>query len=328
MTVAETPAIDLRYRAAGSGRPLILLHAFPVDSRLYDSQLSAADAGRINARLIAVDLPGFGASPLPDPAPDVLTVEEIADALAALIVREGWESAVVGGVAIGGYSALDLAVRRPELVAGLVLFACKAAADSPAMAPKREDVARLALHHGAEAVADELHAQPLGPQADGAVRAGMREMIAAADPRAIAALVRGIARRPDPSAALARVQVPALVVAGESDPFAHIEDVRNTARLLPNADFAVLKGIGHMAPLEAPVAVTSALASFIRRLEGNQPMTNNSENDRAAEDVVRRQAEDAADDPAGPSATVTDPESAEGGRTIDDENKQREEVEG
>ena len=270
MEVADTPALELRYRAAGSGRPLVLLHAFPVDGRLYDGQLSAADAGRIQARLIAVDLPGFGASPLPEPAPDVLTVEQIADALGELIVREGWTGAIVGGVAIGGYSAIELADRRPDLVAGLVLFGCKAATDSPAMAPKREEVAQLALTGGASAVAEELHAQPLGQQADGAVRARMRDMISEADPRAIAALVRGIARRPDPSAALARLNVPALVVAGENDPFSHLEDVRQAARLLPNAEFVIIKGIGHMAPLEAPIAVTRALASFVERLGGDK----------------------------------------------------------
>ena len=47
-----------------------------------------------------------------------------------------------------------------------------------------------------------------------------------------------------------------------------------------------------------------------------------------AEELLRRQAEDAAEDSAGPSALVTDPASAEGGRTIDDENEQREEIEG
>jgi hypothetical protein len=47
-----------------------------------------------------------------------------------------------------------------------------------------------------------------------------------------------------------------------------------------------------------------------------------------AEELIRRQAEDAAEESAGPSAVVTDPASAEGGRTIEDENDQREEIEG
>ena len=313
---------------------MILLHAFPVDGRLFESQLSAAETGRINARLIAVDLPGFGQSPLPDPAPDVLTVEEIAAALVAFIEREGLHGAIVGGVAFGGYTAIQLAARRPDLVAGLVLMACKAAPDSPQMAPRREEAARLALERGSAAVADQLHAQPLGPQADAAVKVRLREMIESADARAIAALVRGIARRPDPSPALPRLEMPALVIAGERDPFSHLEDVRNAARLLPNADFVIIKGVGHMAPLEAPVAVSRALASFVDRVEGADSMVDETHiaeegaQQPDAEELLRREAEVASTDPAGPSALVTDAESAEGGRVTEGENEQREQVEG
>jgi pimeloyl-ACP methyl ester carboxylesterase len=64
------------------------------------------------------------------------------------------------------------------------------------------------------------------------------------------------------------MKVPALVVAGESDPFAHPDDVRQAARLLADAEFVNIKGVGHMAPLEAPIAVNRALAAFVARLGG------------------------------------------------------------
>ena len=112
--VVKRPGVELRYRSAGKGRPVVLLHGFPVDGRLFDGQLSAAGTGRIKARLIAVDLPGFGATPMPEPAPDVLTVEELAEMVASLIRGEGWAPAIVGGVAIGGYVAIELAARHPN----------------------------------------------------------------------------------------------------------------------------------------------------------------------------------------------------------------------
>ena len=113
----------------------------------------------------------------------------------------------------------------------------------------------------------------------------------------------------------------------------HLGDVQNAASLLSNADFVMINGVGHMAPLEAPVAVSRALASFVDRLEGVQPMNESNRADAGAPkpdaaELLRRQAEDAASDPAGPSALVTDPAAAEGGRAIDDENEQREEIEG
>ena len=264
--VADRAVFDLTWKEAGAGRPVILLHGFPVDGRLFGGQLSAAEAGRIAARLIAVDMPGFGTTPLPDPAPDVMTVEDLAEAVAALIVRKRLDGAVVGGVAIGGYVAIELAARHPDLVEALVLMGPKPAPDSPNMAPQREETAQMALTRGSTVVADELHAKPLGPQADAAVKAKMHEMVAAADPRAIAALVRGIARRPDPAVVMPSLAMRALVIAGEMDPFSHLEDVKRVAQLMPNASLIVLKGIGHMAPLEAPLAVTHALASFVRRL--------------------------------------------------------------
>jgi pimeloyl-ACP methyl ester carboxylesterase len=245
---------------------VVLLHGFPIDGRLFGAQLSAAEVGRIKARLLAVDFPGFGQSPLPEPAPDVMTVEELADAVADLIEREGWDGAVVGGVAIGGYVAIELAARRPDLVGALFLMAPKPAPDAAAMAAGREATAQLALTEGSSVVADELHAKSLGPQADGAVKEKMRSMIADADPRGIAALIRGIARRPDPSVVMPSITVRTLVIAGEMDPFSKLEDVKRVVTIMPNASLIVLKGIGHMAPIESPLAVTHALASFVKRL--------------------------------------------------------------
>jgi pimeloyl-ACP methyl ester carboxylesterase len=213
-----------------------------------------------------VDMPGFGQTPLPEPAPEVMTVEDLAESLATFIQAQDLQSPVVGGVAIGGYVAIELAARYPDLVGGLVLMGPKPAPDSPSMAASREETAQLALTRGSAVVADELHARPLGPQADGAVKQKMHEMIAAADPRAIAALVRGIARRPDPAVAMPTINARTLVIAGELDPFSPLADVKRVAEIMPNASLIVIKGIGHMPPIESPLGVSNALASFMRRL--------------------------------------------------------------
>jgi pimeloyl-ACP methyl ester carboxylesterase len=50
------------------------------------------------------------------------------------------------------------------------------------------------------------------------------------------------------------------------DPFSKLEDVKRVAAIMPNASLIVLKGVGHMAPIESPLSVSNALASFVRRL--------------------------------------------------------------
>jgi 3-oxoadipate enol-lactonase len=57
-----------------------------------------------------------------------------------------------------------------------------------------------------------------------------------------------------------------LVIAGEMDPFSKLDDVKRVVEIMPNASLIVLKGIGHMAPIESPLSVSNALASFMRRL--------------------------------------------------------------
>jgi pimeloyl-ACP methyl ester carboxylesterase len=256
----------VNFREAGEGRPVVLIHGFPTDSRLFAGQLDAARDGRIRARLIAVDLPGFGSSPLLDPEIVVMTVEDLAGDLAGFIVNQRLQEAVVGGVAIGGYIAIELAARHPELVGGLVLFGPRPAPDNPAMSANREETAKRAIFEGAETLAGELDARPLAPGHADEVRQQMHDMIAASDPRGIAALVRGIALRPDPAKDLPNIDVPALVIAGDKDPFSPLEDQRRVAQMLPQGQLVVLEGVGHMAPIEAPEKVSDALAWWLGNL--------------------------------------------------------------
>lgn len=248
-------------RRNGVGLPLVLIHAFPTDSRLFDGLI-----GDLPAQLITPDLPGFGRTPLPEPAPDVLTVEGLVDDLEAWLDAEALGAVVLGGVAIGGYLALELVTRRPDLAGAVVLMGCKPAPDAPAMSESREGVARLALTEGSEAVAAALTDLPLAPDASPEVRAVLRTMIADADPRGIAGLVRGLHRRPDPVPAIRSIRVPTLVVCGAADPFTPPATAGEMATMVPGARYVEIPDAGHLVPLEAPAACASALTDFLATL--------------------------------------------------------------
>jgi pimeloyl-ACP methyl ester carboxylesterase len=263
-TITPGPARSRWLLAAaehGSGTPVVLLHAFPTDRRLY-----AGLAARVEARLVMPDLPGFGATRLGRRAPDVLSIPLLAEAVAEWLDKRGLGPVVLGGTAIGGYIAIEIADSRPDLLRGLVLLGCKPAADPPARAADRESVAKLALESGSVLVADAIADGPLGPGADEKTRAIVRRMIEEADPRAIAGLVRGLAARPDPTPMIQRLSLPLLVVAGEQDPFTHLEDAEALAAMVPGARFVAVPGAGHLAALERPVEVAAALNEFIQTL--------------------------------------------------------------
>ncbi|HSW11991.1 MAG TPA: alpha/beta hydrolase [Solimonas sp.] len=117
MQQIQTRAGPLAYAEQGSGTPLLLLHSAGHDHHDFDAILPELAQRH---RVIALDWPGFGESPAPEPASALsasLIAEVLEDAVAAL--RLG--PAVFLGNSVGGMAAARLAARRPEQVRGLVL---------------------------------------------------------------------------------------------------------------------------------------------------------------------------------------------------------------
>src|SRR6266542_3452012 len=106
--------LTLGYDEAGAGKtPLLLLHAFPLDRTMWAPQLAGlADI----ACVVAPDLPGFGESSSTD-----FSIEGAADVVAEFLTVREIPKAVVCGLSMGGYIALALARKHPNVLAGLIL---------------------------------------------------------------------------------------------------------------------------------------------------------------------------------------------------------------
>jgi pimeloyl-ACP methyl ester carboxylesterase len=107
--------------------PILFLHGTRLTRSMWRSQVEAL---RDEFRVVAVDLPGHGAL-----ADRRFTLAAAADHSAAIIERVLGRPAVVVGLSLGGYVAMDLAARRPELVRGLVLSGATAEPIGPRAAP-------------------------------------------------------------------------------------------------------------------------------------------------------------------------------------------------
>src|SRR5262245_9393909 len=116
--------ITLHTQIVGAGEPLLLLHAFPLSGAMWQPQIDALASGN---RLIVPDLPGFGATAIPD-AP--YTLDDLADSLAALLDGLGLEQVTLVGLSMGGYIALAMLRRHPQRIKALVLADTRAGADS------------------------------------------------------------------------------------------------------------------------------------------------------------------------------------------------------
>jgi pimeloyl-ACP methyl ester carboxylesterase len=82
----------------------------------------------------------------------------------------------------------------------------------------------------------------------------------------IVGALRALRERPDSTPLLDSIRIPVLVVAGDDDQIAPAAAMQEMARVIPGSEFVLVAEAGHMAPLEQPLAVNSALAGFLERL--------------------------------------------------------------
>src|SRR5699024_3019782 len=146
LTDMSASPLALRRHGPADGLPLVLLHAFPLDSRMWDDV-----AGHLTGMpVLTLDAPASGSSA---PAVGQPTLEAYADAVAATLAEVGVDRAVVAGLSMGGYTALALAERHPALLAGIGLLDTKSTADDRQARDGRLATAERAEEVGAEVVA-------------------------------------------------------------------------------------------------------------------------------------------------------------------------------
>lgn len=252
--------VDLHtLRPGDDGRtPLVLLHAFPVDSRMWTAVAPLITTG---TPVLAVDLPGMGTAPLPDGEP---SVEAAADAVAAVLPGP----AVIAGLSMGGYVALALAERRPELVRALGLLDTKAVADTGEAAANRSRIADEAERGGTVDPVRPMASALLG-ETTRATRPELAEQVAewidAQSPAGVAWSQRAMAARPDRTAVLRHWSAPALVLVGAEDGPTPPEQAAAMAGEL-GIEPVVVPAAGHLTAVEQPAAVADALNALIARV--------------------------------------------------------------
>jgi 3-oxoadipate enol-lactonase len=249
----EVAFADRRTRVldAGRGRPLLLLHAFPMNADMWQPQLESPPAGW---RVIAPDLRN-GAS-MDDYAEDVEHVARVLDL----------GPVVVGGVSMGGYVIFALLRRARLPVDGLILADTRAEPDTAEGRAGREKLLALAEAEGALGIAREMLPKLLGKT----TQRNRPEVVEKARGIALAnsaeALMRAIAAlrdRPDSTPLLPTIAVPTLVLVGDEDVVTPLANAETLHRGIAGSALSVLTRAGHLSSLEQPEAFSARVARFL-----------------------------------------------------------------
>lgn len=247
---------------AGTGPALVLLHAFPLDSGMYDRLVPLLEDA---ARVVTIDLPGLGGSPVADEPP---TVVAIAEGVVAVLDDLGIERVTVLGTSTGGYVALALASIAPHRVASLVLAGTTPHRIAPDVPDERRVVAAEIERLGST--------KPVQDSADDGIGATahreqpdlvdmLRRTIQDADPVGVAWMARAIADREDTTAALVAFPGHVELLFGAEDeatpPHRGVEML--ALRGPERTRLTVLDRTGHLSALESPAAVAEVVRTVL-----------------------------------------------------------------
>ncbi len=256
--------MELAYREVGSGRPLVLLHAFPLSSAMWLAQREGLSQ---TCRVITPDQRGFGGSPLGDDSP---SLDVAADDVAELLDRLDLDRVVLGGLSMGGYVAMAFLRRHPDRVAALLLADTKPGADPDAVRANRERIAReLEADETSTVLVDDVLPTLLGSTTAASrpmVVGRVRGLVQAAPPSAVAWAQRAMAARPDSLPTLRTFNGPALVLVGAEDTLSPPADAEAMSAALPRGQLVLLPEAGHLTAVETPEAFNAAVAGFLAGL--------------------------------------------------------------
>lgn len=239
---------------------LVLLHAFPLNARMWEPQLVLANHGW---RVVAPHLRGFDGGVTDPPASSVDDYAgDAIDLLDALHVEDG----VIGGLSMGGYAAFAILRHAPRYVRGLILADTRSQADTPEGVAGRKRMLQLLAEKGPSAVVDEMIPKLLGastrasrPEVGDHVRA-----LALSNPaESIAGGIRALMTRPDSTPLLSTIHCPTLILVGEEDTLTPPALSEEMHRAIAGSELVVVPGAGHLSSFERPDAFNSALAAFL-----------------------------------------------------------------
>jgi pimeloyl-ACP methyl ester carboxylesterase len=223
---------------------VVLLHAFPLDERMWEPQLeSLRDYEVVTPRLY-----GRGH-----------TIDEYASS----VLDEVEGEPVLVGASLGGYTALAMAHREPARVRAMALVGARPDADSPERRASRADTKTLIETGGAEALWENQRPRLLLEEAseDAVSRARECSLDRSTD-ELVEALV-AIRDREDRSDTLAAFAGPLLVAVGEGDLFFPPDEAQQQAGAAPHGRFRAFAGARHLPNLEQPDEFNAALTGFL-----------------------------------------------------------------
>lgn len=256
----QTSMGEFAFDDTARGRPLVLLHGFPLDRSMWRPVTPLIDH---SWRVIAPDLPAMGESTArPQPS-----IAGITDAVFATLDAIGIRDRVVlAGLSMGGIVCFEAWRRYANRIAALLLIDTRPNAETTEGRAARYAVAENVEREGSGIVADSMRGRLFAPSTSMALQDEWFARIAGQPRDGTAACARALGDRADSWPTLASITVPTLIIVGDQDAITPPDLAREMHAKIVGSRLAIITGAGHMPPVEQPHATARAINDFLAQV--------------------------------------------------------------
>jgi pimeloyl-ACP methyl ester carboxylesterase len=265
MAFVEAGGLRIAYELEGKGRPIVFLHGFFSDHRVWRRQRELAD----QYTFVAWDAPGCGASSMPL---DGIRMADYSDLLAQFIRRLDLAQPHLVGNSFGGTLALQLASRHPGIarsVVGIDTYAGWSGSFSPEVVAQRLEASLPDLELPPQEVAAKWVTGFVTPDAPKPIKDELRSIIADFAPSGMRLMIQALAEA-DIRKELRDLRLPTLLIWGAQDVRSPITVAQDLHAQLEGSRLVVFEGAGHLAQIEAAERLNAELRSFFSSVDGSR----------------------------------------------------------
>ncbi|MES2381921.1 MAG: alpha/beta hydrolase [Bacteroidota bacterium] len=259
--------VQLSYNDIGEGSiPVIFMHGYPFDKTMWQLQLDFLKSGY---RLISFDIRGFGKSTDEE---SHLSIDLFAEDLIALMDKLNIDKAIVCGLSMGGFIALNAQKRFPDRFAALILCDTQCIADTAEVKEKRNKIINEIAVDGVAPfnegfIKSVFHKDSLSNKKE--LVELLRSVVFANSPHIITMGQTALAERSETCSTLNEITIPTLIICGREDivtPLAQSEMMHNAIK---GSILHVIDNAGHVSNLEQPDEFNKHLLDFLTTLSAD-----------------------------------------------------------
>lgn len=244
------------------GEPLIFIHGFPFNKLMWENQIEVL---KENYRAIAYDVRGHGASEV---GTEEISIQQFAKDLFLFMDALKIEKAMICGLSMGGYIALNAIQHQSSRITALILCNTQCLADNFEAKTKRMDTIKSIQEKGLAEYARESVKKLFSKTSHENKKeevAFIENTILDTSKESICNTLMALAERTETCSTLYLIDIPVLIIAGEEDQVIPLEIVKKMHDLFPNSVFHTISHAGHLSNLENPESFNGHVEDFLSK---------------------------------------------------------------